>query len=162
MRRYVVSLDGPIGVGKTTLGKEAARRLGFGFIDGDDHSPAGPWIESALRTSRSIVAAGKDMLRDRPGIIIAYPVRCVSWIYFRRSFMDAGFDYRCAGLIAAPEHISRRKRSLSADEVTRSAEMIAQGYGQRPFSDLVIRTDKADFEETCRDLTDELRHMMQM
>jgi hypothetical protein len=44
-----------------------------------------------------------------------------------------------------------RGRAFSAAERYRVAEMIAQGYAARPFSDLVVRTDRAGFAETlCR------------
>ncbi|MGO4816219.1 shikimate kinase, partial [Cupriavidus sp. 2MCAB6] len=44
MQPYAIFLSGPIGAGKTTLGKALATELGGGFIDGDDHSdPDLPW-----------------------------------------------------------------------------------------------------------------------
>lgn len=54
MRRAVVFPDGPVGVGKTTLGRAVAQDPGPGFID--DHSAPGPWLRSILRTSRIILA----------------------------------------------------------------------------------------------------------
>lgn len=72
MKPAVIFLDGPIGVGKTSLGRAAAMSLNLGFIDGDDHSAPGHWLRSILRTSHKIVAASLDALRDRPAVIVAY------------------------------------------------------------------------------------------
>jgi shikimate kinase len=36
MSTVVVSFEGPVGVGKTTLGMAVSERLNIGFIDGDD------------------------------------------------------------------------------------------------------------------------------
>ena len=38
--------------------------------------------------------------------------------------------------------------------------MIAQGYAARPFSDLVVRTDRAGFAETLRRLLDGCRALL--
>lgn len=38
--------------------------------------------------------------------------------------------------------------------------MLAQGYGQRPFSDLVVRTDEVDFESTCDRLVNAVSNLI--
>ena len=86
MKPAVIFLDAPIGVGKTSLGRAAAMKLNLGFIDGDDYSAPGSWFRSILRTSRRIVAASLDALRDRPAVIVAYPLRCTNWVFFSKSF----------------------------------------------------------------------------
>ncbi len=54
-RGFAIFLNGPIGVGKTSLGRALARNLGSAFIDGDDHAtPGKPWYGSSLSTSRSL------------------------------------------------------------------------------------------------------------
>src|SRR5687768_10826802 len=91
MTKFAIFLSGSVGVGKTTLGRALGERMGAGFIEGDDHSdPASPWYCSILRTSAAIVRAGLAILRDKPAVIVAYPLNCIGWIYFRRKFSDAG------------------------------------------------------------------------
>ncbi len=38
--------------------------------------------------------------------------------------------------------------------------MIAEGYGERPFSDLVVDTDKGDFATTLEQLESKMRQMV--
>ena len=152
MRKSVLLLDGPVGVGKSSLGRAAASRLAFGFIDGDDCSEPGPWLRSILRTSRGIVAASQDLLRDHRAVIVAYPLRCTNWVFYHQTFARMGVRCRCIGLSADLDAIASRERVLGDGEMARSAEMIAQGYGRRPFSAATLRTDEADFDETCRRL----------
>lgn len=152
MRGTVILLDGPIGVGKTSLGRAVAAREGFGFIDGDDHSRPGPWLASILQTSRSIVDAAVPLVERHSCVIIAYPLRCTNWIFFSRTFAKAGIACSCIGLTAGIEPITRRERQLSDEEIARSAEMTTQGYGNRSFAAKVLRTDEAGFEETVQAL----------
>jgi hypothetical protein len=159
MRKSVVLLDGPVGVGKSTLGRAAASQLDFGFIDGDDFSRPGHWLRSILQNSRAIVSASEESLRTYPAVIVAYPLRCTNWIFFRQSFARIGVACHCIGLIADLTSITARTRSLGEEEIARSAEMIAQGYGQRAFSDVIVRTDKADFDETCQQLIKIIRRL---
>nr|WP_319391484.1 shikimate kinase [uncultured Cohaesibacter sp.] len=161
MARHVLLFDGPIGVGKSTLGKAVAGRLGFAFIDGDDHCKTERWLASSLRTNQSIASASSALLERFSGVIVAYPVRRTNWIFFRETFARSGHCCHCIGLIAGPDHIARRERQLSQAELTRSAEMIEQGYGQRPFSTLVFRTDEGDLEESCARLTVRIRDLLE-
>lgn len=160
MTKHAFLLDGPIGSGKTTLGRQTAARLGFAFIDGDDYSAPGPWLRSILTTSRAIAAAGIAALGPSRGVVIAYPIRCKDWIFYRETFARAGVACHCIGLTADIHHISGRARQLSSNELARSVEMIKEGYGRRSFSSVIIRTDTAGFEETCQQLVIEMRHLM--
>lgn len=153
----VVALEGPVGVGKTTLGRAVSLRLGIGFVDGDDHSAPGPWLRSILQTSRRIVIACEEQLNDYPAVIMAYPLRCTNWLFYRETFKRRGVAFHCISLFAEISHIATRDRVLTADQVTRASQMIAQGYGQRSFSDSIVRTDKYDFEVTADHLADEVR-----
>ena len=160
MQRSVVLLDGPIGVGKTTLGRAAASQLQFGFIDGDGYSVPGDWLRSILRTSRRIVSASEESLRTNPSVVVAYPLRCTNWIFLRETFGQMGVACHCIGLIADIASITVRTRRLDEKEIARSVEMIAQGYGQRAFSTFILRTDEADFDETCKRLTEKIRQAL--
>ncbi len=44
--------------------------------------------------------------------------------------------------------------------MARCAEMIAQGYAERPFSDLIIETDRVDFNETVDDIIARLKPLL--
>jgi hypothetical protein len=86
-----IFFSGPIGAGKSTLGRAVAGRLGAAFLDGDDFADhRRPWYASSLGTSRSIATALLDALRQSPSAIVAYPLRCTNYVYFRRRMADAG------------------------------------------------------------------------
>ncbi|WP_127903001.1 shikimate kinase [Solirhodobacter olei] len=159
MQKSVFLFDGAIGVGKSTLGRSVAAKLGFGFIDGDDLSGPGHWFCSSLATSRKIVGASVKALSGRAGVIVAYPVRCTNWLFFLRTFERMGISCHCIGLVADSGAIESRDRRLSTGECARSREMISQGYGRRRFSDLILRTDDADFEATCEHLAEIVRQL---
>ena len=161
--RSAISLSGPIGVGKTTLGQALAGRLSAGFIDGDNLSdPDRPWYCSILQTSKGIVQSGLEMLRSTPAVVIAYPLGCINWIYFRKKFEDAGAKPLFVTLRASFPSIvdGGRGRTFSSVERDRIQVMIAEGYGSRLFSDLVLDTDQADFAGTLAQLERETRRMI--
>ena len=163
MHKHVVFLNGPIGVGKTTLGRALANRLGAAFIDGDDHSdPDRPWYSSIRRTSASIVEAGLGHLEFRPFVVVAYPLGCTTWIYYRRKFGDLGVRTLFVTLQASYEAIvaPRRGREFSLAEHERIKVMIAEGYSDRPFSDLIVDADQAPLEETADRLAAEVRRLV--
>uniref|UniRef100_A0A9E7ZSB9 Shikimate kinase n=1 Tax=Bosea sp. NBC_00436 TaxID=2969620 RepID=A0A9E7ZSB9_9HYPH len=163
MQRYVIFLSGPIGAGKTTLGRALAARIGGSFIDGDDHAaPDLPWYGSILRTSRSVVREGFSLLVERPNLVVAYPLRCSDWIFFRRHFGDAGVRPIFVSLRASYERIvdTGRGRVFDAEEHDRIRVMLTEGYGERSFSDLIVDTDRASFEQTLDELVAGLRRFM--
>jgi hypothetical protein len=163
MAKHAIFLDGPIGAGKTTLGRALAERLAGGFIDGDDVSdPSRPWYCSILRTSQSIVRTGAAMLDDVDVVVIAYPLGCVNWIYFRRKFGDAGVRPIFVSLRASYSSIidRRRGRAFTDEDHDRIQVMIAEGFGARAFSDLVLDSDKADFLATLAELESETRRLI--
>jgi hypothetical protein len=163
MTKFAIFLSGPVGVGKTVLGRALGERMGAGFVDGDDHAdPDSPWYCSILRTSRSIVCTGLAILSDKPAVVIAYPLNCIDWIYFRRKFSAAGVVPLFVSLRASFDGIvdERRGRRFSAEEQVRIRAMIAEGYAERPFSDLVVDTDSSGFAETLASLEAEVRRLM--
>lgn len=161
----IVFLNGPVGAGKTTLGRALALRLAErgAFLDGDDYQPTGrPWFASVLTTSRAIVQAGLLVLERHRFAVIAYPLRRREWVFHRCHFSRAGVrtvfvtlqaPYRA---IVAPD----RGRAFSAAEHGRIATMLAEGYGARPFSDLIVDTDRP-FAETLDELERGVRALLE-
>ena len=163
MAKHAIFLNGPIGTGKTTLGRALADRLSAGFIDGDDFSdPDRPWYCSILQTSRSIIQDSVTVLATSNAVIIAYPLNCINWIYSRRKLADVGINTLFISLRASYAAIvnPQRGRIFSAEECDRILVMIAEGYGDRSFSDLVIETDKADFATTLMELERRTRQIL--
>jgi Shikimate kinase len=156
MRKHAIFLNGPIGVGKTTLGRALAEKLDGGFIDGDDHSEQGrPWYCSILRTSRSVLRTGLETLQDRRFVVIAYPLMCRTWIFYKRGFGDAGVHPIFVNLRASFDEIvsPARGRAFSDAERSRIAVMIREGYCDRPFADLTVETGGRSFGATLDHLT---------
>ncbi|MGO4665026.1 hypothetical protein [Bosea sp. 2RAB26] len=163
MQHYAIFLSGPIGAGKTTLGKGLAAELGGGFIDGDDHSdPDLPWYGSILQTSRSVVRTGLTILAVQPVVVIAYPLGCSTWIFYRRHFTDAGVRPLFISLRASYAGITSaaRGRAFDEEERERIRVMLHEGYAERPFSDLIIDTDLLPFEATLQQLTRDMREFI--
>jgi hypothetical protein len=148
MPGHAIFLNGPLGVGKSTLGRALAMSLDGAFLDGDDCAdPGRPWYASSLRTSRAILRAGLSVVAHRPAVVIAYPLRCSSWIFFRAKFADAGVHPLFVGLSSSYEEITgaNRGRRFTADERSRIKVMIEEGYGRQPFNDVVVETGRLSF-----------------
>jgi len=163
MRKHAIFLSGPIGVGKTTIGRALAARLGGAFVDGDDHAePGRPWYSSILRTSASIVATGLQLLETRTFLVVAYPLGCTTWIYHRRKFSDAGVSPIFVTLRASYESIiaPARGREFSAAERERIKVMLSEGYADRAFSDLTIDTDQVPVATIAAKLVDAIRPLI--
>ncbi|GAU83291.1 AAA family ATPase [Bosea sp. BIWAKO-01] len=163
MQHYAIFLSGPIGAGKTTLGKGLAAELGGGFIDGDDHSdPDLPWYGSILQTSRSVVRTGLEILAVQPVVVIAYPLGCSTWIFYKRHFADAGVRPFFVSLRASYTGITSaaRGRAFDKEERERIRVMLHEGYAERPFSDLIIDTDLLPFEAALQRLARDVRQLI--
>ncbi|SDN69293.1 hypothetical protein SAMN05216360_110159 [Methylobacterium phyllostachyos] len=55
----------------------------------------------------------------------------------------------------------KRGRTFSNEERARIQVMIAEGYGARPFSDLIIDTDLGSFSETLAILERDVRRIVE-
>ena len=157
MDKHAIFLSGPIGAGKTTLGRGLAERLGAGFIDGDDQADHGkPWFACIRTTSARIVRVGFELLDTHNAVVIAYPLGCSSWIYYRRKFGDAGVWPIFVTLRASYENMvaANRGREFTPWEHARIATMLREGYDARSFSDLIFDTDKAGFDDTLARLSE--------
>lgn len=163
MAKHAIFLSGPIGSGKTTLGRGLAARLSAGFVDGDDLSdPDRPWYCSILQTSRAIVHHASMIMDNSRVVVVAYPLGCLNWIYFRRRIAEVGATPLFVSLRASYSAIvdEQRGRLFDVKEHERIKIMIAEGYGSRPFSDIVIDTDQANLEATLAVLEGRIRPMI--
>jgi hypothetical protein len=97
---------------------------------------------------------GLAMLRLKNVVVIAYPLGCTTWIYYRRKFGDADVGTLFVDLRASYEEITapERGRRFSEAEHARIRAMIGEGYAARPFADLRVDTGGAPFNVVLRDL----------
>jgi hypothetical protein len=150
---------GTIGAGKTTLGRALARTLGGGHVEGDDfQQPPKPWFATSLSTGRGVLGAVLALAAQGRPAIVSYPLRCREWIFYRRRLADAGVRSVFVSLAASEQALlaPRRGRDFTTGERRRIVEMLNQGYGDRRFADLVVRTDGSHAEETLASLVEEL------
>lgn len=151
MDRHVFFLDGPIGAGKSSLGQAMARRIGAGFVEGDEHSnPDKRWYACILTTCRSIMAECAHLLEDHRVVVVAYPLTCSTWIFFKRHAEALGAIPHFIGLSASFEQITDRGRDrrFSLPEKARIIDMIGQGYGRRQFEVVHLDTGAQSFAST--------------
>jgi hypothetical protein len=163
MSGTVIFLNGPIGVGKTVLGRLAAAELGASFIDSDDFgNPAKRWFEQGLSTSRALVDAVLTTLRERPLVLVARPLRARDWTFFKARFAAEDVSAYCITLAACARAIldPARGRAFDAWEMARIREMVAQGYADRPFSSAIVETDRASLVETAALLVAHCRRLV--
>ncbi|MEM1159562.1 MAG: hypothetical protein AAGJ28_01395 [Pseudomonadota bacterium] len=162
LARFVVLLDGTIGVGKSTMGRQLAIRFRGTFLDGDDYKVKGkPWYCSSLTTCRSLRDASSAALEKAPVVFIARPMRCLDWLYFSRHFERKAIRVFSIGLQASLENITDdgRGRAFSQRELDRMAEMIRQNYGARPYSEFHVRTDQMSVSATVDILEEGIRRL---
>jgi ABC-type cobalamin/Fe3+-siderophores transport system ATPase subunit len=155
MGKTAIFLNGPIGSGKTTLGRTLARRTGGVFIDGDDYSdPTRPWYCSILGTSRAVVQASQAAFITSDVAVIAYPLGCSTWIFYRRRIEALGARPVFINLRASYRQIVApgRLRVFNAAEHARIQQMIAEGYADRPFADATIDTGTGTLEDNLQAL----------
>lgn len=161
--KSIVFFNGPIGAGKSSLGRAVAERLGGAFLEGDDFADHDkPWYASILQTSRKIAEAALAALVQQSLVVVAYPLGRTTHLYFRRRLEDAGHRLVVVTLRASLESIVHpgRGRAFSPDETARIAEMLVQGYADRSFSDLIADTDRASFDDTVDEIVRQVRPLL--
>jgi gluconokinase len=123
MKPQVLIIFGPSGAGKTTVGREVAKRTGWGFIDADDyHLPENiermrsglplteamrePWLRRlAALIRRGIEQGGGWNQRDEKGIVVA----CSALKRSHRDILSGGRpEVRFAYLAVSPAQLKKR------------------------------------------------------
>jgi len=162
-QKYVINLDGTIGVGKTTFGRILASRFAGQHLDGDDFRAYGkPWYASSFSTCKQLRAASIKALSKTSVVFISRPMRCLDWVYFHHHFQLCDIRFFSIGLQADYKSITapQRGRLFSEGETTRMQEMITQGYGIRPYSEHVFRTDQHTINDTAKLIEQSLRKII--
>jgi cytidylate kinase len=150
-----IFLTGPIGAGKTTLGSALARALDGAFIDGDVYLMRDrPWYACSRSTARSILAAVTGAAGEGRTAVVAFPMRCIDWLFHRGHLERRGIRMITVSLSAsyAATIAAERGRDFAPGEQARIREMIDQGYGRPAFADIALATDRAGVDETLAEL----------
>jgi thymidylate kinase len=149
-------LNGPINAGKTTVARLLARRLpGSATFEGDDVAEA---IEPReLRWQRAVERTAPRALTHAKGgaiAIAAYPLRHADWQFVLGMAQIAGVPAYCITLDPGRDVAlaDRGERRLTAEERARIVEMYAEGYHERPFSDVIVLTDAQSAEATAEEI----------
>ncbi len=151
-----IFLHGSIGVGKTTLGTALAARLGGAYVDGDRYQRRDrPWFASSLSVARGMAEAAIAAAQPEAPVVLGYPLRRVDHMYLKERLVGAGVRALFINLCPPLEAIfgPGRGRRFSDWERGRTAEMIAQGYNDRPWSDARVDTS-GPREESVRRLAE--------
>src|SRR5688572_8105190 len=115
----IVVLMGPMGVGKTTVGRLFAERYGWEFADGDDYHPAAnvekmrsgvPLDDADRRPWLSAIREGMEGWRARKRNVI---LACSALKRIYREQLLAGPDVRYVYLQGTPELVRERLRQRS-------------------------------------------------
>ena len=157
-----IFLHGSIGVGKTTLGTALAAQLGGAYVDRDRYQHRDrPWFASSLRVARGTADAAIEHAKLGIPVVLGYPLRCIDHLYLKGRLARAGVRALFVNL-CPPLHVifgPGRGRAFTDWERGRTAEMIAQGYNSRPWSDERVDTSGSK-EESVRLLAEAVERNM--
>ena len=148
MSKLVVILNGPIGVGKSTIGAAVAARLSGACIESDDlGNPDRAWHEQVDVVNEELISISLAALMEASLGVAALPLESARWDDIRVKLAEAGVEAKCATLAASCDAITHasRNRAFTDWEHERLRQMLAEGYDARPFGDAVVRTDTHAF-----------------
>lgn len=163
MRKSSIILVGPMGTGKTTIGRLLAREMGFEFVDSDREIEARcgadiPWIfdvegESGFRERESQVL---EELTQRSGIVLATGGGAVMAEANQKALVRGFVVYLHTTVDQQFERTRKdRKRPLLQAEDPRGvlARLMAlREPVYRRIADLVVRTDRKRPKTLVRDI----------
>jgi gluconokinase len=157
----IILVSGPTGSGKTTVGKELARQLGWRFIEGDDyHPPANiakmqsgqhldaadrePWLQALRREIDGTMARGEDAVLAAAALTDEHRAR-----------LRVGDGVQLVYLSGAPELILERVRA-------RKGHFAKEAILQDQFDRLEEPKDAVtiSIEQTPRQLATEIRRAL--
>jgi hypothetical protein len=161
--RQVIFLNGPIGAGKTTLGRALANDLCAAFLDSDDlRDRSKRWYEETLTLANALVRAAISALKEQPLLVIAMPLRARDWAFFCARFRAQETATYCVTLAADLDAIldPRRGRAFDAGEHARFERMFAHGCAARRFCVLMVDSGRQGFAETLGTLAADRRSLL--
>jgi ABC-type hemin transport system ATPase subunit len=159
-RPSAIFLMGTVGAGKTTLGRALAAEIDGDHVEGDDYQqPPKPWYAASLSTARGVLRAALAITGGGRTAVVSYPLRCHEWIFYQRRLAEAGVRSVFVTLAASDDALFApgRGRNFTGEERARIREMLEQGYGERGFADLAVRTDRGPVEDSLAELLRGLR-----
>lgn len=163
MNKRSVVLVGPMGTGKTTIGKMVAREMGFEFVDSDREIEARcgadiPWIfdvegESGFRERESQVIGE---LSQRPDIVLATGGGAVMAEENRKALSRAFVVYLHTSVEQQYERTRKdRKRPLLQHDnpkATLQKLMSLREPVYRELADLIVQTDRKRPKSLVREI----------
>lgn len=159
-----IFLIGPMGVGKSTIGRQLARRLQLEFHDSDQAIEARTGVDIPLifdiegeagfrRREQQII----DELTAMPGIVLATGGGAVLTAANRQCLKDRGFVVYLRAdaeqLLARTERDTQRPLLQTADKFNRIQEILSQREPlYRELADLIIDTDSLTVRRTVNNI----------
>jgi shikimate kinase len=163
-RTQNVILVGPMGAGKSTIGRQLAHLLGFEFVDSDHEIEARtgadiPWIfdvegeEGFRRREESMI----DELTNRQGIVLATGGGAVTRAASRKAMASRGVVVYLQAAIEQQLARTARDRNrplLQTDEPRKvlTELMKVRDPLYREIADLVIDTDRGSIKEVAQSI----------
>ncbi len=172
-----VTISGPIGSGKSSVGRKLASMLGYEFYSGgtffrqlasqygmtleDFNTYAEKHKEIDLKQDDLIL----DFLRTHDNVVVES--RLAGWLCHRNSvesfrvFLDAPFTIRVVRVShredADPELIRRRVHERESSELRRYRDFYNLDYREGQFYDLVINTEELSVDQVVTTIHEKLR-----
>lgn len=172
-----LTISGPIGSGKSSVGKKLAERLHYRFFSGGTFfrqlaSEYGMTLEEFNRYAESHVEIDKkqddlilNFMRGNDNFVVES--RLAGWLCYKnevdsfRIYVDAPFDTRVERVSGREDEAEEVMRDLVAEredsELKRYAEFYGVDYRDPEYYDLIINTDHHSVEEVVNEIYGKIR-----
>lgn len=147
----VLVFNGPVGVGKSIIGRAVAIKLRCPFIDADDlRNHEISWVTDNRKTLLRLADLVLKHIPHTDRVVGARPLRKRDLLFLQARLESHEVSVNVVTLSAGLDDIlsSRRQRRLSPAEAARAKKMIEEGYASRDFSATILRADGLPVEET--------------
>ncbi len=172
-----VTISGPIGSGKSSVGKKLASLLGYEFYSGgtffrqlaSQHGMTLEDFNTYAEKHKEIDLQQDDLILDfmQSHDNVVVESRLVGWLCFSnnvesfRIFLDAPFTVRALRVSGREnidhEIVRRRVHEREASELKRYRDFYDLDYREGRFYDLVINTEKLSVDQVVKRIYEELR-----